>query len=443
MKRITALFLGIVLLFSLSACAQLDAIKNTELPPLPSAESDPSPAPSQNAGIGQTGDPLRDDSQDLSGLSSLSNGAELGHRITIYSSKTKELSYAPDNQDLVILTFSYVTPTVRIDGCPDAAEKINEQLRILDEIYYSGSGNDGGKNHLEEAALDNYLYATAKGADVNLSFTSARTVRCCRADGSVISLLYYTNVYTGGSSGIESYLPCSFDPESGEKLSLEMLSDDPVSFRASLEDLLVRTAGEYDGLYDRIAVNGADADAAVRAVIREDNWFFSQEGLVFYSECGELLPESDGILMLTIPYAALRGLIADRFLPAARETVGTLEAVRISDVPDGSIGTIDDLLIISEGEEICLKVTGTIYDVCVTRIAYADQGERFYETDRPWYTSYMTDCALQINTTIPEGMPNLMITYTDDTFATHRFLLSENGIDGSVILVDDTIEAVG
>ena len=73
----------------------------------------------------------------------------------------------------------------------------------------------------------------------------------------------------------------------------------------------------------------------------------------------------------------------------------------------------------------------------------ADPADRFYETERHWYASFMTDCALQIRTAIPGGMPDLMIAYTDADYVEHRLFLSENSDNGHVTLVDDTIEAVG
>ena len=45
MKKIVSLILCVSLLFALSACAELDAIRNTELPPLPTPEVKATEAP--------------------------------------------------------------------------------------------------------------------------------------------------------------------------------------------------------------------------------------------------------------------------------------------------------------------------------------------------------------------------------------------------------------
>jgi hypothetical protein len=54
----------------------------------------------------------------------------------------------------------------------------------------------------------------------------------------------------------------------------------------------------------------------------------------------------------------------------------------------------------------------------------------------------MEDCALQIVTDIPEGMPELKLSYRDAT-GEHELYLSQSGVDGSFIFVDGSIEAVG
>ena len=44
---------------------------------------------------------------------------------------------------------------------------------------------------------------------------------------------------------------------------------------------------------------------------------------------------------------------------------------------------------------------------------------------------------------VPGGRPDLMIRYTDSTGEESRLLLSESGVDGGLVLVDDSISAVG
>ena len=273
-------------------------------------------------------------------------------------------------------------------------------------------------------------------------FSSIRSVHVFRADGSAISFLYWTSVYTGGAQSKHSYVGRSFNSQTGEALSLDQLSSDPEAMIKTLGDALLALSHDEPGLYESFTVD--DVDAAIRALVRDGNWYFSSEGMVFFPDFGELRPEEEGIPMLTVPYAELAGVIDDKYLGALRESGGEMKVLRVSDVPEGTLVSIDRL-VVSDGEELYLKTEGTLYDVLISSVAYYDQqdGQRFYETERYWYASFMTDCALQLSVALPEGMPNLMISYTDENHVSHRLLLSENGVDGTPVLVDDTIVAVG
>lgn len=445
MKKTFALILCICMAFSLCACAGLDAIRNTELPPLPTPvsapEETPAPAAEQSAA---PGDPESGPAEETAPVS-FEGRAELGEQIRIFLRQTKETEYAPDDEKMPLLTFSYVTPEVRMDGDPAAAEEINEQLRVLDELYYSGFGDDMGKNHLYEIALDNYAYAKSKNTHTETLYSSFRSVDCMRADSSAISFLYWTSVYTGGAQDQRGYVGRSYSSETGEKLTLDMLAPDAESFREKLAACVISAAREDQELYHRISQNDMDADAALGALVRDDNWYFSGEGIVFFSSWGEIGPEEYGILFFTVPYTAIAGVIEPKYLPALREGDGSVSVTRIEDVEEGSVSIIDRV-VVSDGDELCLKVDGTVYDLMICSFYYleqVDEDERFYESARHWYANYMTDCALQLCTLVPEGMPDLMIRYTDSSGVQHRRFISQSGADGGVMLVDDTIQAVG
>ena len=431
------------MIFSLCACAELDTIKNTEIPPLPTPELTPEPTMTPAAEVVPEATPVP--AADLNEPVRRVYGAELGDRVIVYTKKTQEHFDIPDGGP-IILIFSYETPTVMIDGRPEAAEKINEQLRLLDEVYISGSGSDGGRAQLLEEATDNYGYVIDTGADLNTTFSSARTVKVLRADGSVVSFRYWTSVYTGGTKDKRGYLGCSFDSETGEKLTLDSLSSDPETLRSYLADQIVALARADETLMSQLSRGEGDYTVALSALVRDGSWYFSADGMVFFPGYGELSPEDAGIgiPLFTIPYAALEGYLDARYLPAKRDGEAFLSVVKLDAVEDGTVRSVGRLEV-EEGEELYLTVQGKAYDVSISKAAYYDQGEgdNFYERERLWYASYMDDCALQINVRVPAGMPDLMISYTDADYAEHRLLLSESEADGAPVLVDDTIQAVG
>ena len=93
--------------------------------------------------------------------------------------------------------------------------------------------------------------------------------------------------------------------------------------------------------------------------------------------------------------------------------------------------------------QLCIKVSGAVYDVSVCSVEYADFDSRFYTTGEHWYCSYMKDSAIQLETMIPDGIPNLMVSYTDADGVNHSKLVSQSGMDGSFLLIDDNIEVLG
>lgn len=422
MKKFFSAILCICMFFSLCACAGIEPA-GTENTPLPASDETTEEAPAAES----TAAPVD------------AHGAQLGDRVIIRTVKTLENFNAPDNT--VILLFSYVTPTVRIEEKPEVAAAINEQLCLLDEAYITGSGNEPGKNEILEDALDNFAYVTEKDADLGTSFSAARAVVSTRADGSAISFRYSKNIYTGGTPRY-GYMAVNFDSETGEMLTLDALSADPDAFRQLLADGVVAAARENSVLYRQLSQDDPNIDSSLAAVVREQNWYFAADGIAFIPDYGELKPAEQDLL---VPYETVAGVIDERFLPVKREGEGSFDVVRVEDVTDGTVHSIDRLLV-SDGEELYLTVEGTAYDVTISSFFYdhfAEGDDRFHAKDRLWYASYMTDCALQICTIVPNGMPDLMITYTDAEHVSHRLFISQSGVGDGVALVDDTIEAVG
>ena len=76
------------------------------------------------------------------------------------------------------------------------------------------------------------------------------------------------------------------------------------------------------------------------------------------------------------------------------------------------------------------------------RLTSVEYAGAFYETAQLWSCSLMRDCALQLETVIPDGMPNLKISYRAMDGLKNLYL-TQSGEDGSLILMDDSIEAIG
>ena len=70
----------------------------------------------------------------------------LGSQVIVSLKKNEEVFKAPDGSDRTILTFSYDTAAVHIEGNDAASERINTNLSVLEETFYSGTGMGDGVN---------------------------------------------------------------------------------------------------------------------------------------------------------------------------------------------------------------------------------------------------------------------------------------------------------
>ncbi len=435
MKKILAIFLALTLAFSMCACEELDNLKSVELPPLPdvsaeeSAETEAAATPEVTVAPEVTAEPL-------------SNQV-----IVNISGKTTQ-DFDPAAGTELILTFACETPSVYIEGRDVAAAAINDYIALLDETYYTGNdygvGTSMGYSMMLELAQDNYGYVVSTGAeDVSLEYASSRSVTVARADDKVLSLVYNDYTYTGGAHGNYGDTGYVFNTETGEKISLDQLSTDFDAFTAFAVKYMVDKAESDQELSQKIdagIVPTEQYSAAFGALLREGSWYFNNEGLAIFSDLYELSSYAAGIIEFTIPYADLKGVIDDKWLPSQRSGEGEFSIKALSDVENGTQQITDKVIVDEGGEEVCLIADGTVYDVKLSAVDYTD---RFFETAQLWHCSYLSDSAIQVVTLIPEGMPKLMLSYNTGDGETHRLLISQSGIDGSLTLVDDSIEAVG
>ena len=444
MKKWLSILLCLTLALGLCACAAVDKIQNVDLPPLPEITDEPEsadvtepPAVENTTEIEAAPEPLRP-----------AVDQSAANRIVVNYVTTSYERFDPPSGLQRILTFSYVTPKIRIEGRDEAAAKINEYLAMLDETYYTGNdygdGTAWGFNGILEAAEDNYAYAvTMKDRSLPLEYSASRSARVKRLDDRLINIVFEEYEYTGGAHGNYWDKAYVFDSATGERLRLEDLNEDQESFKEAVVAAMLRLAGTDTEYYqEHISpdfIENEDYEAAFGELLRDGSWYFDNDGFVLFSTLYELAPYAAGITEFHIPYEELEGLIPEDCFPTERKGAGEFTVIPLEDVENGSVELLDRVTL-NEGDELCLLANGTIYDVYLSEVTYAD---RFYEKDQLWASSYMSDGALQISTTVPEGIPNLMISYTTAEGQRVGKLLSQSGLDGSYLLVDDQIEVLG
>ena len=444
MKKLVLIVLTLALAFSLCACEEMEALQKVELPSLPTVSIEPTAAPEITPIPGLD---LPDETPVL-WEEEPAQTAEPETRVIVNFKSTAYEEFDPAEGTQRILSFSYDTPIVLIDGRDAAAAAINEYIALLDETYYTGNdygdGYSTGYNGMLEAAEDNFAYVMGNNVEgIPLEFSSTRTVRVSRGDDQVLSLVFTTYEYTGGAHGMYVEEAYCFDTVTGERISLDQLSTDFDAFAEELTRRMVEMATTDEYYADRIPdsfVSPEQYETAFAALLREGNWYLGSEGLTIFSDLEELGPYAAGIVEFTIPYDELRGMMDGRFFPAARDGEGAFSIAALADVPEGTIEILDRVSVEPASQELLLTVEGKVYDVRLATVYYSDQ---FYENSQVWYCGYMKDCAVQLAASIPEGLPNLMLSYQTADGERHNKLLSQNGMEGGFTLVNDSIQVLG
>lgn len=428
MKKLTAILLMLTMLLSLGACTALKDVEGTE-----------KLEPEETAPQAEIEEPVALEPEMDTALEAL------GNQVIVSLKKNVEVYQSPDGAGQTILTFSYDTATVHVEGNDAASERINTSLSVAEEVFYSGTGMGNGVSGMLEQATDNYTIAHELGDDRPLEFTSSRSATVRRSDSHVLSLVYETQDYTGGAHGIYSERAYVFNTETGERLTFSALCDSQEK-TAGMKDYMLgkmveQATAEGSGVDLSLFTEEGSLQAKLSGLMRDASWYLDESGLVVFSDVYEIGSYAAGIIRFRFSYEELADYLSERWLPTQREGDGSFSVAYVSDVPAGSAKILDRVAVDPEGTELCLTANGTIYDVTVVSVDYVNEG--FYETAQHWNCSYMHDCSIQLVTILPEGMPNVMIRYTSADGSNHNLLITQSGEDGSLILTDDSITAVG
>lgn len=431
MKKTVAILLLLGMMAALGACS---GVQDLAIEPLPTVEVSETPGDAPDTQEADAGDASLEQTAP-------EEAADLGGQVIVSIQNQAESFMAPDNNEQRILTFGYDTVQVHIDGNDAASEAINHLLAVESESFYIGSGEGDGLNGLLEQATDNYTIAHETGEDRNLEFSASRTASVARSDSRVLSLVFSTYTYVGGAHGNQYDRANVFDTTTGEPLSLAALTSDYDAFSHYLIERMKEQAQAENSGVDLVMIE--DLDTVLGMLLRDGSWYLDRDGLVIFSDLYEISSYAAGMIRFAFSYEELAPYLSEKWLPVPRSGEGSFTIARMSEVPSDEAPILDRVIVHGDGEELYLRASGTVYDVEIVSVNYVDDSTRFYVTAERWSCSYLRDSAVQIVTVIPEGMPDLMIRYYDAHGAQHRLLLTESGVDGSLILTDDSIEAVG
>ena len=435
MKKYLSSVLAVLLCISLCACAGAPKI---DLPPLPTAGPTPEPAPATPE---PTKAPVPEEGENVP-------AEGLKGSVIVSVKRTEKNAYDPQSGEIMILRFSYDTPTVIIEENPEAAEKINEFIGLREESFYTGEdygdGYGTGYNNMLTLAEDNYNYYASQGEMeyAPLELSSALSVSVLRNDARVLSMAYNESSYTGGAHGMYSERTYCFDPATGEQLTLANISPDTAGLKSFLNEKLVSLAQGDEDIREQTEgfVDPEAMESTLGALLRDGSWYFDYDGMVVFSDLYEISSYAAGMVSFRIPYAELKGHIDNRFFPEEVKASGSFRALSAEEMTDGSTQIVDMLKVFGEGQTVYLEAVGEVKDVQITSVAYSAY---FYELAQLWSCSSMKDSALQLVTVIPDGMPNLKISWRN-VEGQQACYLTQSGEDGSLLLMPAAdVEAVG
>lgn len=432
MKKSICYLLLTLAVFNFAACG---SVKKIELPPLPTVT--PEISAEENVEAAPTPD-----------LTEKQPNEEKNGPIIVRFKNTTLNGYDPQNGEKLILTFSYDTPVVSISGREDAADKINEFTAKHAEAFYTGEdfgeGYGTGYMNMLTSAEDEYNYLANIGSTDDMYEESAtENVRVSRADDKVFSVIYSDYYYLGGAHGTTVERAYNFNAETGELLRLEDLTDDIAQLKETVLNQIVSMIEDSDEDKEMMAQywgENPDYRAIVEPILREGSWYLDRYGIVFFADVYEINSYAAGTVGYRIAYYSLGDCLKPEWVAHDREPEGGFKLVTPEEFTDGTVEILDMVKAAGEGETLYIQAVGKIYDVTISTVGYADN---FYEKELHWYCSEMEDNAVQLETMIPDGMPNLKISWTDSWGGQLSNLISQSGEDGSYILVSDNIEAVG
>jgi predicted small lipoprotein YifL len=430
MKRLISILLICVLAIGLCACGDLS---NIELPPLPTVTPEVVETTAEPT-VEPTAEPAVEESS--------------AGQVIVSVKNTTEQAYDPQDGSRLILSFSYDTPTVYIENNDDAADKINERLAIMNEAFYTGNDyGDGavgfGYNDMLTIAEDNFNVVTENQIEgAMLEMSSSYTASVKRNDGKVLTVLYGNYTFTGGAHGSYCTRGYSFDVSTGELLTLDDLSSDADALKSALVEYMVNAVSNDGNLATQIDLiyDHHDMESVLEPLLRQGSWYFDENGMVIFSDLYEISSYAAGPVYFNIPYSEFENFIDidSKWLPDEISDNGSISAVTEDNMTDGSVAIIDKLVVDAEGEQLYLVANGSVRDV---EVCYGQFADSFYSTENLWYCSSLDSSALQLVASIPEGLPDLQISYYDAE-GQHQLYLTHSGEDGSVIL-SDSVEAVG
>ena len=228
-----------------------------------------------------------------------------GHPAFHAGSNSKQNLTAKDGTEVLVsksTAYDIVYPEAS-----DAQKAIQKDLEQVVADFHKDS------NKQEEDA-QTYYQEFLKGGGKKEAFTPYTFELTCkplRADNNVVSILFYSYAYCGGTHGSLATFARNYDAKTGKVLTMKdfgeevssLVTDNAVKFINAIQD----TDDAF--FYDKVKA----ADESVQSMLETGSFYLSQDGLVLIDGQYLLQPYAAGIVEFTTSYDDLRGKLNDEY----------------------------------------------------------------------------------------------------------------------------------
>lgn len=331
---------------------------------------------------------------------------------------------ATDDDGALLCTVRLAAPNVTVEGREAAQSAIQA---VLDQTADQRRTEAEQITELARSDRPNVeQYTTFQGYGVTDSLDLGRL------DGRTVNLLWTTSDNTGGAHGNSVTTAFVFDAETGERLSLSDVAVNADALSMQLEEQVLQQMAQAPEQYF------PEAQQWVPQLLEDGCWYFSAEGLVLLSNPGVLAPYGAGTLEFTATYAALTGLLDERWNPdPAADSQGEPQVALTAD--DGAPVPTETVQADDFGAEMVLWTDGVLEDFRIWRVTSSD-GVTWYRGGCCYAADRLEDGqAVGLTAMLPDVMTNVMISYTTGGETVYRGI-GESGKDGSVFFLElDTV----
>lgn len=178
-----------------------------------------------------------------------------------------------------------------------------------------------------ETAAERYEAQKDEGWFSNLFYTSS--YRITRLDTRVLSVNGRSYDYSGGAHGYGYEWGTTIDLQSGAKLELSRLAQDPPGFWNKAMELVLSDLGNRtEELYE-------DYESYVKENLESTDWYLDAAGIELVFTPYEIGPYASGSIVVCIPYEEVASYLKPEYLPPQGEYIMPIPLGReVSDAQD-------------------------------------------------------------------------------------------------------------